>query len=60
MDNINLDSIIARIKSGKIRISDHADEEANNDNLSYDETFTRFLMEKLLKNIWAINPFRAV
>ena len=36
---IKIESIIESIKEGRIRITDHADEEATNDGISFDEIF---------------------
>lgn len=36
---MNIESIILAIREGQVRITDHADEEAANDNLTFDEIY---------------------
>ena len=36
---LEIESIVESIKSNRVRITDHADEEASNDNLSFKEIF---------------------
>ncbi len=36
---MNLDNIIDAIRSSRVRITDHADEEAENDELTFDEIY---------------------
>jgi len=40
---MKITDILNAIQSGQIRITDHADEEAQNDRLSYDEIFSSVL-----------------
>ena len=49
-----------RVQSGQIRITDHADEEAQNDRLSYDEIFSSVLSGELLRIILMINRIQVV
>lgn len=41
-----LDEIIDAIRNNRLRITDHADEEANADKLSFDEVFFSVFREK--------------
>ena len=50
---MNIDDIIGAIHRNRIRITDHADEEAQVDHLSFDEIFTSVLQgedRKIIEN----------
>jgi hypothetical protein len=57
---INIDKIKETILANRIRITDHADEEAEADQLTFDEIYFRLCMEKLLNLILMINHIRVV
>ncbi len=54
---VNVDSIITAIRSNKIRITDHADEEAQSDRLSFDEVFTSVLYGEIIEEYPTDKPF---
>ncbi|VVB55981.1 Uncharacterised protein [uncultured archaeon] len=45
------------IRAGQIRITDHADEEAQNDMLSYDEIFFSVLTGKIIEDYQDDKPY---
>jgi hypothetical protein len=45
------------IRMGSVRITDHADEEARNDNLSYDEILFSVLMGKIIEDYPDDKPY---
>ena len=47
---MNIDDIIGAIHRNRIRITDHADEEAQADHLSFDEIFTSVLQGEIIEN----------
>ena len=47
---MNIDDIIGAIHRNRIRITDHADEEAQVDHLSFDEIFTSVLQGEIIEN----------
>jgi hypothetical protein len=46
---ITLDQITESIKRGRVRITDHADEEAHNDGLSFDEIYSSVLTGEIIE-----------
>lgn len=36
---MNIEDIVAAIRTGQVRITDHADEEATDDHLTFDEIY---------------------
>ena len=49
--------ILNAIQSGQIRITDHADEEAQNDRLSYDEIFSSVLSGAIIEDYLDDKPY---
>lgn len=54
---LSIDKIIDALRKDKIRITDHADEEAHADNLSFDEIFISVVNGKILENYPDDKPF---
>jgi hypothetical protein len=48
---MNIDDLVKAIHLGKVQVTDHADEEAQEDNLEYETIFSQSMVEKLLRNI---------
>ena len=49
--------ILDAIQSDQIRITDHADEEAHNDGLSYDEIFSSLITEVIIEDYRNDKPY---
>ena len=49
--------IQSAVRKGSVRITDHADEEARNDNLSYDEILFSVLMGKIIEDYPDDKPY---
>lgn len=54
---MNIDNIIKSIQTNQIRISDHADEEAHEDDLSYDEIINSVLNGEIIEEYPKDKPF---
>ena len=54
---MNIDNLIDAIKNDRIRITDHADEEAHNDNLSFEEVITSVLNGQVIEDYPTDRPF---
>lgn len=54
---MEIESIIEAIHGNKIRITDHADEEARADRLSYDEIFFSVLQGEVIEDYPGDKPF---
>jgi hypothetical protein len=54
---MDISDIQKAIRTGQIRITDHADEEAQNDVLSYDEIFFSVLAGKIIENYPDDKPY---
>jgi len=54
---VEIESIIEAIRGNKIRITDHADEEARADRLSYDEIFFSVLQGDVIEDYPGDKPF---
>ena len=54
---MNIDDIIRAVKNNKIRISDHADEEAHNDDLSFDEIITSVIYGQIIEDYPHDKPY---
>ena len=54
---MNIDDIIGAIHRNRIRITDHADEEAQADHLSFDEIFTSVLQGEIIENYPDDKPY---
>ncbi len=54
---MEIESIIEAIHGNKIRITDHADEEARADRLSYDEIFFSVLQGEVIEDYPSDNPY---
>ena len=54
---MNIDDIIGAIHRNRIRITDHADEEAQVDHLSFDEIFTSVLQGEIIENYPDDKPY---
>ena len=57
---MNLDNIIKAIREGKIRISDHADEEAGADDLTFDEIYFSVLHGEVIESYPTDKPYPSV
>jgi len=57
---MNLDSIIKAIREGKIRISDHADGEAEADDLTFDEIYFSVLHGEVIESYPTDKPYPSV
>lgn len=53
----SINDLINAIYNGNIRITDHADEEANNDNLTFDEIFMSILHGQIIEEYTKDKPF---
>lgn len=54
---MNIKNIIHSIQCGKIRISDHADEESHNDGLTYDEIFNSVFNGEIIEDYGQDKPY---
>lgn len=54
---MNIDQIIRAIRTGKVRITDHADEEAHNDRLPYEEIFTSVINGEIIEEYPEDKPY---
>ncbi|MEJ2052491.1 MAG: DUF4258 domain-containing protein [Calditrichaceae bacterium] len=54
---MNISAIIRSIKSDKVRITDHADEEAYSDNLTFDEIFLSVINGELIEEYPKDKPY---
>jgi len=54
---MEISDIVDAIRSGRIRITDHADEEVQNDRLSYEEIFFSVFTGKLIENYPEDKPY---
>jgi len=54
---LNLENIIDAIRHNRIRITDHADEEAQADNLSFEEIFISVLLGEIIEDYLDDEPY---
>jgi hypothetical protein len=54
---MEISDILDAIQSSQIRITDHADEEAQNDRLSYDEIFSSVLTGTIIEDYPDDKPY---
>ncbi|MBI5235249.1 MAG: DUF4258 domain-containing protein [Deltaproteobacteria bacterium] len=54
---MKIEDIIASIKSDRIRITDHADEEIYNDDLSFEEVFVSILSGEIIESYPEDRPY---
>jgi hypothetical protein len=54
---LKLEDFIQAIRKGKIRITDHAYEEAHNDDLTFDEIFTSVIQGEIIKDYPEDKPY---
>lgn len=54
---MNIESIILAIRKGQVRITDHADEEAANDNLTFDEIYYSVIQGEVIEDYATDKPF---
>jgi len=54
---MNIDSIIDAIRTGRIRISDHADEEAEADDLTFDEIYFSVIHGEIIESYPTDKPY---
>ena len=59
MSNLDIEDIIMAIHHGRVRITDHADEEAQTDQLSFDEVFTSVLNGEIIEDYPEDRPYRS-
>lgn len=55
--NIKIEDIIVSIKNDRILITDHADEEIHNDNLSFDEVFASVINGEIIEDYPEDKPY---
>jgi Domain of unknown function (DUF4258) len=55
--NIDINDIIEAIRTNRVRISDHADEEAAADQLSFDEIFLSVLQGEIIEDYPTDKPY---
>jgi len=54
---VTLNDLIDAIHNDRIRITDHADEEAHSDNLYFDDVFTSVLLGEIIEQYPKDKPF---
>jgi len=54
---VRIDDIVKAVRDGRIRITDHADEEAHADHLSYDEIFFSVLQGEIIEEYPTDKPY---
>lgn len=54
---MNIKNIFQSIQNGMIRISDHADEESHNDDLTYDEVFNSVMNGEIIEDYADDKPY---
>jgi len=54
---VNIQNIIEAIRHNRIHITEHADEEAQADHLSFDEIFFRVLQGEIIKDYPGDKPY---
>lgn len=54
---MNITEIIKSIRANRIRITDHADEEAHDDNLSFDEVFLSVFQGEIIEDYPIDKPY---
>jgi len=54
---MNIDDIIEAIRNNRIRITDHADEEAENDKLTFDEIYYSVLNGEIIEDYPGDKPY---
>jgi len=54
---LEINDIIQAIRHNRIRITDHADEEAHADDLSFDEVFTSVIYGEIIENYPKDKPY---
>ena len=57
---MNIQEIVTAIQQKQIRITDHADEEAQADHLTFDEIFFSVLQGEIIEDYPPISPIQAV
>ncbi len=57
MTNIDIQDIIEAIRANRVRISDHADEEAEADQISFDEIFFSVLYGEIIEDYPTDKPY---
>jgi len=54
---VDIQAIIDAIRSNRVRITDHADEEAQADSLSFDEIFSSVLHGEIIEDYPSDKPY---
>jgi hypothetical protein len=54
---MNIEAISYAIRKGRVRITDHADEEASNDNLTFDEIYYSVMQGEVIEDYATDKPF---
>ena len=54
---VALDQIVESTRKRRVRITDHADEEAHNDGLSFDEIYSSVLVGEIIEQYPADEPY---
>jgi len=54
---VNISDIIEAIRSGRVRITDHADEEAEADRLTFDEIYFSVLQGEIIEDYPTDKPY---
>jgi Domain of unknown function (DUF4258) len=57
MTNIDIQDIIEAIRANRVRVSDHADEEAEADQISFDEIFFSVLYGEIIEDYPTDKPY---
>jgi len=56
-DDIDINDVMEAIRTNRVRISDHADEEAEADQLSFDEIFFSVLYGEIIEDYPTDTPY---
>lgn len=54
---MNIDNLIRAIQNSRVRITDHADEEAFDDNLTFDEIYTSVIQGEVIEDYPSDKPY---
>lgn len=54
---MNIEDIIESIKTNRVRITDHADEEIHNDYLTFEEVFISVISGEIIENYPLDKPY---
>lgn len=54
---MDIDNLISAIRNSRVRITDHADEEAVNDGLTFDEIYFSVMHGHIIEEYWHDKPY---